>query len=217
MARKCVERKQRDVESEDERADTDAEVAVEEEGVNGVVPKKNDEQNREVKEIAMDILEDERKSGFAAIVTAGRFTDGTGGWVPEECAVVGFAIVITCCSKSQGGNENQQGGRKPSRQPVMLRIDKRRIKRREVRAPLVILAFEGAQCGINAETAEHNNDRENFDPPWVAPQSTAEARFGHKSRGTSHSVTSGVRVGYAKNRVFKWIFDKPVRRGLQRI
>src|SRR5882724_5215295 len=90
----------------------------------------------------------------------------------------------------------------------MQRIDERRIRRREVRAPLVILAFESAQCGINAETAEHNDDGENFDPPGIAAQSAAEARFGHKSRGASHSVTSGVRVGYAKTRLFQTKFWK---------
>src|SRR6266436_8168360 len=184
MAGKSVERKKNDVESEDEGADADAEGAIEEEGANGVVPEKNDEQNRKVEEIAMDILEDKRKCCFAAIVAARGFADGAGGRVQEKRAVVGFAVVVARGAKAQRANKNEQ--RRREWPPVMQGIDERRIKRREVRAPLVILAFKGAQCGINAETAEHNDDGENLDPPGIAAQSAAEARFGHKSRGTSH-------------------------------
>src|SRR6266403_1323777 len=150
MAGKRVEREQRDVEGEDERADTDAEVAAEKEGANGVVPEKNDEQNRQVKEIAMDILEDKRKSGLAAIVAARGFADGAGGRVQEKRAVVGFAVVVAGGAKAQRANKNEE--RRREWPPVMQGIDERRIKRREVRAPLVIPAFEGAQRGINAET-----------------------------------------------------------------
>src|SRR6266403_2038752 len=157
MARKCVERKQRDVESEDERADTDAEVAVEEEGVNGVVPKKNDEQNREVKEIAMDILEDERKSGFAAIVAARRFTDRAGGGIEEKGAIERLAVVVAGGAKAEGASKDQNGGREGP--PMMIGIDERRIERRKVGTPRVELPLKGAKRGVDAETAHHNDDR----------------------------------------------------------
>src|SRR3989442_69398 len=111
---------------------------------------KSDEQTRQVKEIAMAILEDKRKSGFAAIVAARGFADGAGGRVQEKRAVVGFAVVVARGPKAQRANKNEESrGEWP---PVMQGIDERRIERREVRAPLVILAFEGAQRGINAET-----------------------------------------------------------------
>jgi hypothetical protein len=61
VAGKSVERKQRDVESENERAEADTKASVEKEGVDRVVPKKNDEENREIEKIAMDVLQDEGK------------------------------------------------------------------------------------------------------------------------------------------------------------
>src|SRR5258705_725743 len=79
----------------------------------------------------------------------------------------------------------------------MQRVNERRVKGGEVGAPLVILAFEGAQCGINAETAENDDNREDLDPPRVTAERVPEARFGHKSRGASHSVTSILRVADA--------------------
>src|SRR5712664_3338702 len=98
----------------------------------------------------MNILEDEGKSRFAAIVAARGFADGACGWVQEKRTVVGFAVVVARGAKAQRANKNEE--RRREWPPVMQGIDERRIKRREVRAPLIILAFEGAQCGINAET-----------------------------------------------------------------
>src|SRR2546429_9973745 len=94
MAGKRVERKESDVECEDECADTDAEAAVEEKGSESVVPEKCYEENGKVEEIAMEVLQDEGKRCFATIIPARRFTDGAGGRVEEKRAVVGFAIVI---------------------------------------------------------------------------------------------------------------------------
>src|SRR6267154_885683 len=72
MTGKRVERKERNVDRQDERADTNSKMALEKESADGVVPKKNDEQNREIEKVAMDVLEDERKRGFPAIIAAGR-------------------------------------------------------------------------------------------------------------------------------------------------
>src|SRR5882762_1564747 len=123
MTGKRVERKEKDIKSEDERADADAEVAIEEEGVNGVVPEEADKENREVKEITMDILEDEGKSGFAAIVAAYRFTDRAGRGIEEKGAIERLAVVVARGAKAEGAGKDQNRGRE--RPPVMIRIDKR--------------------------------------------------------------------------------------------
>ncbi len=108
MAGKSVERKQDNVESEDERADSDAEVAVEEEGTNGVVPEETDKENREVKEIAMNILQDERKSRFATIIAACRFTYRAGWRIEEKGAVKRLAVVVTSAAKASAGENGHQ-------------------------------------------------------------------------------------------------------------
>ena len=95
VAGKSVKRKKEDIDRQDDRANPDAEMTVEEERTNGVVPKKNDEQNREIEKIAMDILQDKGKRGLPAILAVRRFPDGASGGIEEKRAVVGFAVVVT--------------------------------------------------------------------------------------------------------------------------
>src|SRR6267154_5102859 len=109
MAGKGVERKKRDIDRQDQRANADSEMAVEEKGVNGVVPKKKDEQHREIKEVAMDVLQNEWEGSLAAIIAACRFTDGASWRVEEEGAIKRFAIVIASRAKTERAGENQQG------------------------------------------------------------------------------------------------------------
>jgi len=157
MARKSVERKKNDVEGEDERADSDAKVSVEKERADRVKPEETDKENCEIKKIAMDILQDERKSCFAAIVAACRFTYGAGWRIEEKGPVKGLAVVVTSGAKAEGAGKDQE--RRREWPPVMQGINERRIKGREVRAPFIILAFEGAKGGVDAEAAHHNDDR----------------------------------------------------------
>src|SRR6266481_1125887 len=123
MTGKRVERKERNVDRQDERADTNSEMALEKERADGVVPKKNDEQNREIEKVAMDILEDERKRGFPAIIAAGRLANGTSGRIEEKRAVVRFAVIVAGRAKAERSSENQQCRREWP--PVMLRVDQR--------------------------------------------------------------------------------------------
>src|SRR5882724_9196837 len=123
MAGKRVERKERNVDRQDQRADTNPKMALEKESADGVVPKKNDEQNREIEKIAMDVLEDERKSGFPAIVATKWFTDGTSGRIEEKRAVVGFAVIVAGSAKTEGPGENQKGRREGP--PMVSRVEER--------------------------------------------------------------------------------------------
>jgi hypothetical protein len=77
----------------------------------------------------------------------------------------------------------------------MLRVDERRIKGREIRAPRIVGIFKGAERCVHAESAENDDNRDNLDPPRVAAQSAAKTRLRQKRRGARHQVTSEVAVG----------------------
>ncbi|MDQ6698800.1 MAG: hypothetical protein M3Z36_01285, partial [Acidobacteriota bacterium] len=59
-----------------------------------VVRQKNQEDEREVEKIAVDILQDERESTLAAIGFA-RLADGAGGRIGPERFVICAALVVT--------------------------------------------------------------------------------------------------------------------------
>src|SRR5215467_10146198 len=107
MAGERVKRKQRYVQCENKRTNADSELAVEEKRTKGVVPEKTEKKNRQIEEIAMDILENERKGSFAAILAIRRFADCAGGRIEKKRAIVGFAVVITGCAKTQRPKQNE--------------------------------------------------------------------------------------------------------------
>src|SRR6266478_1174223 len=121
VAGKSVKRKKEDIDRQDDRANPDAEMAVEEERTNGVVPKKNDEQNREIEKIAMDILQDKGKRGLAAILAAREFANRAGRGIKKESSVIGFAIVVARSTKAERPGEDQERGRQFP--PAVFRID----------------------------------------------------------------------------------------------
>ena len=67
VAGESVEGEQGDVDEQNERADADAKsVRGEEESLDGVMPKKREKNDGEIKEVAMEILQNEREMRFAA-------------------------------------------------------------------------------------------------------------------------------------------------------
>src|SRR5580658_1075242 len=190
VAGKRVEREQDDVRGQDQTAKPDAKVAVEVEGHDSVVPKKQDEHNCEVEKIAVNILQDERKFRFAPIFAIGRFTDGARRRIEKKRAVVSFAVVIAGSAKPERARENEQRRRKFP--PMMQRIDERRIKWGEIRPPFIKLAFKGAQRGVEPKATEKKDHGKDFDPPSVAAQCASEPRFGQEGWRTSHLGTSRV-------------------------
>src|SRR5882724_11711757 len=145
---KSVGGEENDVDEHDECAEADAEFAAEEEGFGGVVPEEAEKNNREIEEVAMNILQDERERRFAAIVFAnGGFANGAGGRIEKKGAVVGFAVVVAGGAKAERSTENKDCGR----EPPPTEGKQRRIKWGEIRSPLVELAFEGAERGVDAE------------------------------------------------------------------
>src|SRR5205823_4239386 len=84
----------------------------------GVVPKNDQKDNGDVKEVTMQILQDEGKTRFAAVPMGVRFADGASRRVKKESAVISFAIVITGRPKSERRPENQH--RRRQRPPLWL-------------------------------------------------------------------------------------------------
>src|ERR1700674_4673144 len=100
----------------------------------------------------MEILQNKRKRGLAPITVPPVFADPAGGWIEKKSPVVSLAVVVTRNPEPQGPNQNQQ--RRRERPPPMMRVNQRRIKRRKVRSPLVVVPFESAQCGVNSKRTE---------------------------------------------------------------
>ena len=78
---------------------------------------------------------------------------------------------------------------------VLVNIDERRIKGREIRTPEIVGIFEGAERGVSSKTAENNDNREDLHPPGVTAQCATKPGFRQRSWNASHSMTSGVGVG----------------------
>src|SRR6266404_1601807 len=68
MAGKRVDREQNNIDQQYQRAHTHSEFPIEIERLKDVFPQENEEQHREIQKVAMDILQDKRKSRLALIV-----------------------------------------------------------------------------------------------------------------------------------------------------
>ena len=134
--------------------------------------KEGEKHNCNIKEPAMKVLQNERKRGLAAVRSSATFAHRAGRRIEEKRSIVGLSVVVTGGAKSERAGQNQKCWRKSP--PVMVRIDQRRIKRREVRAPGIELPFEGAKGGIDSERAQNDEDQQSLNPPCVPPQRATE-------------------------------------------
>jgi hypothetical protein len=112
MTGECVQRKQDDVGEQHEGTNADSETSIEPEGMNCVVPENDEKDKRQIKKIAMKILQNQRKCCFATIVMGFEFADGTGRWIKEKGAIVSLAILLTGGPKTQRPAENKNRWRK---------------------------------------------------------------------------------------------------------
>src|SRR5258705_3626393 len=93
-----------------------------------VIPEDEQEDDGDVKKIAMQILQNKRKSCFTAITMGTRFTNCASRRIQKERAIVGFTVVIAGSAETEWCPEDQQ--RRRQRPPTGL--DQRRIKRRKI-------------------------------------------------------------------------------------
>ena len=185
VARKSVGGEEADVDEHDDRTEADAEFAVEYECLYGVVPEKTDKEDGEIEKVTMDVLQDEGKTSFAAIIFAeSGLSYGAGGRVEKKGAVVGFAVVIAGGAKAErcAEDENRRGKLPPTEGK------QGRIKRRKVRPPFEESAFKGAGGGVEAETAEKNNYGKKLEPPGVTTLGLAKMGGSVRNRRRGHWV-----------------------------
>src|SRR5688500_8778806 len=130
MAAESVATEKHDVHCQDQRAEANAKVCLPGRRINkphgfpNVVREQNQKQERNVKEVAMDVLHHEWKRTFAEI-SLPRLANSAGRRVSPETLVVSAAIIIAGQPEQAGRPENQERGRErqPVRPPAGLRTE----------------------------------------------------------------------------------------------
>src|SRR5579864_5341568 len=107
VARGGIRREQNYVHQHDYRTHADAETLGKAEGDDCVVPKKAKKYSDDVKEIAVHVLQDQRKGRLAAIATVFAFADSAGRRMHHERTIIRLAIVITGEAKAGGSAEDK--------------------------------------------------------------------------------------------------------------
>ena len=79
MAGKCVAGQQRRIQRQHQRADRDPEMSLRPESAPDVVPEKNEHDERNVQQVAMQILQQQRERRFTGILAALSFGDRAAG------------------------------------------------------------------------------------------------------------------------------------------
>ena len=124
---------------------------------------KDQENQREIQKIAVNVLDDEGEGTLAEIFFA-RFADGARRRVGPERFVVCAAIVVTSEAESAGRPEDEHGAGDRDRQPFGKLAEPgvsagaaenfRGIKRREIGAEAVVIAPKRGPGGVDDERSE---------------------------------------------------------------
>src|SRR5579863_10113341 len=179
MTAERVSAEQNDVGEQNQSPNPDPEMSVEPAGVPDVVGKDHEEDQGQIEEIAVDVLQDQRKRALAAILLA-RLTYRAGRRVSPEGLVVRAAVVVTGDAKASRRPQDQDGGREdqPGRipcgfrsKPGVERVAEQlwRVERREVRSVAVVGALKRRPRGVNNETRKSQEYDEGLDPPRLGP------------------------------------------------
>src|SRR5579872_6641230 len=108
MAGKGIERKQDDIRQHHQATNADKEVAVVLKCQHYVIPEKRQEHDRQIKTVAMQVLQDERKPGFALVAFPHcGLADRTRWWIGKKRAVIRLAVVVAGRAKTQRTAQNQ--------------------------------------------------------------------------------------------------------------
>src|SRR5258708_35075281 len=126
------------------------------------MPKKRDEYHRQIKKIAVQVLQDEWELSFTEILATRLFGDRAAWRVEEKSPVISLAIVVTGGPEAQRPAQNQQRRRKLP--PVVIGINQRRVERRKIGAPLKIRALEGTPGCVRGKRPQHGHHRQNLRP-----------------------------------------------------
>src|SRR5437762_6446386 len=121
MTTECVTTEQNNVDCEHNSTNPDSQSAIEPQRLPNVIGQNADEDQSEIKEVAVHVLHDERKGTFAPVALA-RFAESAGRWVGPECFVIRASIIIAGEPESTGRPKNKEGWREehPAWPPVRL-------------------------------------------------------------------------------------------------
>src|SRR6266568_76165 len=156
MTCKRVERKQNNIQHQNQRAQSHTEVPIKPKRANGVVPENNQKDQSNVQKVAMQVLQYKRESSFTLVAVWTHFANRARRRIKKERTVVSFAVVVTRGAESERRPENQNRGReRPPAWP-----NQRRVKRRKVRTPFVVTIFKCPPRRIDAERSKHDDDRD---------------------------------------------------------
>src|SRR5215204_2341740 len=109
MARQRVEGQEHGVDEQDHGPEADPPAVGEVEGAQRVPGQDDRERQRQVEEVAVDVLEDQGEAGLAGVAGPG-VGDGAGRRRPPERPVVGLAVVVTGQPEPERERQHQQGG-----------------------------------------------------------------------------------------------------------
>ena len=145
-----------------------------------VVRQHDDEDHRDVGEVAMHVLQHEREPALAPVARAARLADGARDRVLPERLVVGAAVVIAGEAEEARERQDQQrrieqrqrdtsraAGR--TRRACDVAQQQRRIERREIRPVLEMLVLHRRPRAVAEERREHDDDEH-----WL--RSTTQSR-----------------------------------------
>lgn len=113
MATQRIHGQKNGIENHDDRADADTEMLLAREvgephTLPSIMRQQDDENEGEVKEVAVDVLDNERERFFTEKFFT-RFTDRAIDRIGPEGFVVSAAIIITSEAKAAGNPQNQKG------------------------------------------------------------------------------------------------------------
>src|SRR5438132_34973 len=162
-----------DVGEHEDRAEADAEVAVEVEGSERVPPQEDKERGREDERVPVKVLDEERKARFARVALA-RIRNGARRRRPKERAVVGAAVVVAGHAECERECHDQDRGREipvrtnqRQRRMHAVRAEAGRVERREIRVVVVVRPDEPGVNGVEDEEPEHDDDDGRLEPPEI--------------------------------------------------
>ena len=202
MTSQRVSGEQYHVAQQHEGADADAERLLagdgigEPEGLVDVIAQHQQEQERNVQEVAMDILHDQREGGLSPVSSAG-LADRARGRIRPERLVVGAAVVVAGDPEDPGKGQDQQSRREdqPARPPGRLRPEPRvrraaeelrRVEGRKIRSVGIVVALECGPGRVDDEAGEDHEDDRRLHPPSVTAHALAETTPNHRKLGVRH-------------------------------
>ena len=163
MAREDVKRKEERIGENNQSADANAEFSIKIAGMHDIDPMEKNEKQRQIHEIAMNVLQHERELVLTAVGSLAVFPHCAGRRIKEKGAVIDFSAKITGPPKTDGDPDHE----KRRRVVPPFGCDSGGIERRQIGAVFVVIALESRPGGIGHEGPQSQEDGQRRRPPSV--------------------------------------------------